>query len=141
MTEEEAINIFNRLSGMAYKNAIPERAKKDIEELYRFCFKKPIRHCNCKSIHSDALIEIIIFFRRTGKMTDNRKYKLKRGVVIQMPGTTEVYTFVNITDAVAKKYLKKYPQKTSLFEALPEEKPEEPKAKDKEAKEAKKENE
>lgn len=56
---------------------------------------------------------------------ENRKYKLKRGVVIQVPGTTDVYTHVNLTDDVAKAYLEKYPNKVKLFDAIPEEQPEE----------------
>lgn len=50
-----------------------------------------------------------------------RRYKLKRGVVIQLPDTTDVYTHVNITDEVAKAYLAKFPQKATLFEVTPEE--------------------
>lgn len=119
MNDIEALNLFKRLSGVAFLDAIPESAKSDIEKLYRYCFGKPLRSCNCKSIHSDALIELTLFFKKTGTMKDNRKYMLKRGVVIQMPGTTDVFTRDNITDDVSKAYLEKYPQRAKLFEKLP----------------------
>ncbi len=67
-----------------------------------------------------------------------QKYKLKRGVVIQLPDTTDVYTHVNITDEVAKAYLAKYPQKKSLFEAIPEEEEQEEQETEKQPKKRKK---
>lgn len=78
-------------------------------------------------------------------MEKGNKYTLKRGVVIQVPGTTEVYTRDNLTDEVAKAYLSKYPNKEKLFDNIPvetetEEKAEEAPAETEEKKEKKQRN-
>lgn len=47
----------------------------------------------------------------------NSKYILKRGVVLHVGA--QAYSRANITDAVAKKYLERYPDKVTLFESVP----------------------
>jgi len=48
------------------------------------------------------------------------KYMLKGGVVIWIG--TDCYTRHNITDKVAKQYLKMHPDAENLFESIPEQK-------------------
>ncbi len=48
------------------------------------------------------------------------KYMLKGGVVIWID--TDCYTRHNITDKVAKQYLKMHPDAENLFESIPEQK-------------------
>lgn len=121
MTRAEAIALYNELSGVMGLTPTPDNVKDKIRRLYEYVTGDKLRRCNCQDLYNDALILITL---KIYKM-ENRKYKLKRGVVIQVPGTTDVYTHVNLTDDVAKAYLEKYPNKVKLFDAIPEEQPEE----------------
>lgn len=123
MTREEAINLFNELSGVVGQTPIPEAVKHDVRRLYRYVTGEPLKHCNCPDLYSDAIIVIQLKLKA---MEDKKQqsYKLKRGVVIQLQDTTDVYTRDNLTDDVAREYLEKYPNKANLFDAIPEEQPE-----------------
>lgn len=121
MTHDEAIALYNELSGVMGVIPTPDNVKDKIRRLYNYVTGGRLRRCNCQDLYNDALIIITLNIKKM----ENRKYKLKRGVVIQVPGTTEVYTHVNLTDEVAQAYLAKYPNKAKLFEAIPEAIPEE----------------
>lgn len=113
MTSVEAHTILERLSGIT--GVIPESAKSDIRRLYRFFVGEPLKRCNCPDMYSDALILI----KLRARTMSNSKYILKRGVVLHVGA--QVYSRANITDAVAKKYLERYPDKVTLFESVPAE--------------------
>lgn len=117
MTHDEAIALYKELSGVMGVIPTPDSVKDKIRRLYEYVTGWRLRRCNCQDLYNDALIIITL---NINKM-ENRKYKLKRGVVIQVPGTTEVYTHVNLTDEVARAYLAKYPNKAKLFEAIHQE--------------------
>lgn len=122
MTREEAINLFNELSGVVGQTPIPEAVKQDVRRLYRYVTGEPLKQCNCPDLYSDAIIVIRLKLKTMSEQ--KQSYKLKRGVVIQLQDTTEVYTRDNLTDEVAREYLEKYPNKANLFDAIPEEQPE-----------------
>ena len=137
MTFDEAIILFNELSGVVGQSPIPEAVKQDIKRLYRYVTGEPLRQCNCPDLWNDAMILIQLKIRNMNDKTQT--YKLKRGVVIHQSGTNQTYTRDNLTDEVAREYLDKYPNKAYLFEYIPEEQPEEekeekPKAKTKKRK-------
>lgn len=119
MTREEAVNLFNELSGVVGYTPIPEAVKQGVRRLYRYVTGEPLKHCNCPDLYSDAIIVIQLKLKA---MEDKKQqsYKLKRGVVIQLQDTTDVYTRDNLTDEVAREYLEKYPNKANLFDAIPE---------------------
>ena len=117
MTREEAINLFNELSGVVGQPSIPEAVKHDVRRLYRYVTGDTLKQCNCPDLYSDAIIVIRLKLKT---MSEKQSYKLKRGVVIQPAGTNQAYTRDNITDEVAREYLKKYPNKANLFDAIPE---------------------
>lgn len=122
MTREEAVNLFNELSGVVGYTPIPEAVKQDVRRLYRYVTGEPLKHCNCPDLYSDAIIVIQLKLKAMDKK--QQSYKLKRGVVIQLQDTTDVYTRDNLTDDVAREYLEKYPNKANLFDVIPEEQPE-----------------
>lgn len=122
MTREEAINLFNELSGVVGQTPIPEAVKQDIRRLYRYVTGEPLKQCNCPDLYSDAIIVIRLKLKTMSEK--KQSYKLKRGVVIQLAGTNQAYTRDNLTDEVAREYLKKFPNKANLFDAIPEEQPE-----------------
>lgn len=117
MTHDEAIALYNELSGVMGVIPTPDSVKDKIRRLYNYVTGGRLRRCNCQDLYNDALIIITLKINKMG----NRKYKLKRGVVIQVPGTTDVYTHVNLTDEVAQAYLAKYPNKAKLFDVIPQE--------------------
>lgn len=123
MTHEEALRLYNSLSGVEANAPIPDDVKETIKRLYRYATGERLKQCNCPDMYHDAIVVIKLKFR---KMEKTQKYILKRGVVIQTADTTEVYTRDNITDEVAKAYLEKFPAKACLFDALPEEVEEQP---------------
>ncbi len=122
MTREEAINLFNELSGVVGQTPIPESVKQDVRRLYRYVTGEPLKQCNCPDLYSDAIIVIRLKLKTMSEK--KQSYKLKRGVVIQPAGTNQAYTRDNLTDEVAREYLEKYPNKANLFDAIPEEQPE-----------------
>ena len=118
MTRDEAINLFNELSGVVGKAPIPEAVKQDVRRLYRYVTGEPLKLCNCPDLYSDAIIVIQLKFKTMSEK--QQSYKLKRGVVIQPAGTNQAYTRDNLTDEVAREYLDKYPNKANLFDVIPE---------------------
>ena len=122
MTHDEAIALYKEVSGVMGVIPTPDNVKDKIRRLYSYVTGGKLRRCNCQDLYNDALIIITL---NINKM-ENRKYKLKRGVVIQVPGTTEVYTHVNLTDEVARAYLAKYPNKVKLFDTIPQEEEDKP---------------
>jgi hypothetical protein len=94
----------------------------ELAELYMGVCGKHIRECNCKDRWSDALIEIRITLNKIEKMNmAGTKYRLRVGVVLHDFEKNESYTNANLTDKIAKEYLKKYPQQAELFEVIPQE--------------------
>ena len=53
-------------------------------------------------------------------MKEKCGYKLRAGFIIQDFTTGKVYTNANLTDKVAKAYLKEFPKQVRMFEVVPE---------------------
>jgi len=51
--------------------------------------------------------------------TPAKKYKLKKGLILMHPQTSEMYSHMNITDAIAEEILSLNPNCESKFESLP----------------------
>lgn len=47
-------------------------------------------------------------------------YRLKKGAIIPIPGTSDAYSNENLTDEVALKFLSKNPNRKKLFTLLPD---------------------
>lgn len=89
----------------------------ETEALYYRVFGEALKPCNCKDRIGDALIVIITHLKKTNKTMDEKKYILKRGVVIHWKGDT--YTRMNITDKVAKEWVKQFPD-ANVWEKQPQ---------------------
>lgn len=98
-------------------SAFSEDDRRLIEEASRAILGKNVRECSCNHRYSDALLEIISKLKLSRNMKEH-KYMLKGGVVIWIG--TDCYTRHNITDKVAKRYLKMHPDAENLFESIPE---------------------
>ena len=90
-----------------------------IEEIHREEFGKKVRDCGCKDRYRDAVIELYSKLKRTQTMAKDQKYLLRPGVIIWIG--TEAYSRHNLTDKVAKAYLKANPDARKKFERVPDE--------------------
>lgn len=75
-----------------------------------------VPNCNCRNIYQDYLFLILNKLNKGEYTMKQSKYRLKPGVIIHING--EAYTNANLTDDVAKAYLKMYPN-TKFFESIP----------------------
>lgn len=116
MIYSEALEIAEKLKERLFKGAFSSFEKQQIEELYMEVLHKTVRDCNCEDRFSDALIETYNYLTTNGKMKETCDYKLRAGVVLQIFGSSNVYTNDNLTNEVAESYLKQFPEKTVHFE-------------------------
>lgn len=77
-----------------------------------------VRVCNCKDRYTDAVIVLFQKLKRLQTMAKDQKYLLRPGVIIWIG--TEAYSRHNLTDKVAKAYLKANPDAKKKFERVPE---------------------
>ena len=89
-----------------------------IEEIHLEEFRKKVRDCGCNDRYRDAVIELYSKLKRLKTMAKDQKYLLRPGVIIWIG--TEAYSRHNLTDKVAKAYLKANPDARKKFERLPE---------------------
>ena len=78
-----------------------------------------VRDCGCRDRYTDAVIVLYKKLNRLKTMAKDQKYMLRPGVIIWVG--TEAYSRHNLTDKVAKAYLKANPDAYKKFEKLPEE--------------------
>ena len=78
-----------------------------------------VRDCGCRDRYTDAVIVLYKKLNRLKTMAKDQKYMLRPGVIIWVG--TEAYSRRNLTDKVAKAYLKANPDAYKKFEKLPEE--------------------
>lgn len=90
-----------------------------IEEIHLEEFGKKVRDCGCMDRYRDAVIELYGKLKRLQTMAKDQKYLLRPGVIIWIG--TEAYSRHNLTDKVAKAYLKANPDARKKFERVPEE--------------------
>jgi hypothetical protein len=113
--------VTDRLDALRRKNVLEHSDKKEIEELYPIVLDKSFVKTSCNDCYRDAVIEMILFIKRNGKMKEKTLYALKNGALIQMEfGSGEMYTNSNLTDEVAERFLAAHPNGKVLFSKLPE---------------------
>ena len=89
-----------------------------IEEIHLEETGQKVRECGCKDRYVDAVIVLYRKLKRTQTMAKDQKYILRPGVIIWIG--TEAYSRHNLTDKVAKAYLKANPEARKKFERVPE---------------------
>ena len=90
-----------------------------IERLYYEVMGKRLRGCRCPDKWHDAVLEINSYIKKHGKMKEKSNYKLRAGVILQIAGSSEIYTNDNLTDEVAAAFLKEHPNAARRFEVIP----------------------
>lgn len=91
--------------------------KSFIESKYERVLSKSFSRRNCGQCYQDAFIEMYTFYKKNG-IKKMGLLILKRGALLHYKN--EVYTRVNMTDAIAAELLKDNPKRADFFEALPD---------------------
>lgn len=119
MTYQEVLTKVNDLR-TRIDTGFSNQDKVSVSSLYKGVLGKLITNAGCNDCYRDALIEVYNYLKREGKMKEKCDYSLKNGVVLQIFGTSEVYTNANLTNEVAEKYLMVFPKAAdSLFAHTP----------------------
>ena len=116
MTRDDALSI---LAGLRERFNLPYSPadKEQIQELYLAVLGKVFIPTSCQNCYHDAVVEMSYHLKRNGEMAQKKKFMLKAGAIIQCPDINngEVYSNANLTDDVAKEYLRRYPERVFLF--------------------------
>lgn len=87
-----------------------------ISKLHKSEFGEPVQECGCKNKYTDAVTLLLLRLRRKGGLDEEMAYKLRAGVLIWMG--TDCYSRHNLTDEVAREWLKAHPDGIRLFEKI-----------------------
>lgn len=122
MDYQEAMTQLRRLRSLMVAggddSVFSEEDRLIIEEIHRAETGKKVRDCGCRDRYADAVIELYRKLNKTKIMAKDQKYMLRPGVIIWIG--TEAYSRHNLTDKVAKAYLKANPDARKKFERVPE---------------------
>lgn len=117
------VDLLNRIEDMKVRfdqsGELSSSDKSFIDSYYERILSKSFNRSNCNQCYRDAFIEIYIYVKQNG-IKKMGKYILKREELIHIAGDPQVYTRANLTDDIAIKYLKKYPNAISKFESFPD---------------------
>ena len=80
---------------------------------YTHIFKRPFSSCKCQLC--DAIFLILQNLNRM-----NTKYRLKKGIVLRLPGKAYRLTHNTITDELAEKHLSVQPEDVKFFDLVPD---------------------
>lgn len=121
MTYQEALTATERLRER-FDEKFSQSDKDLIIELYHEVLNKTFRPTSCQQCYHDALIEIYLYLKREKKMAKKCNYRMKAGFIISCPDfhNGRIYTNDNLTDAIAKEYLQKYPKRENCFAKMPD---------------------
>ena len=117
MTYDEAIRISEELRG-SLNGSFSTSERAEIERLYEAVLARKLRKTNCQRCYHDALIEIICFLKKEQRMAERSKYVMRAGFIIHSPNFDggKIYTNDNLTDEVAERYMKEFPQRANMFD-------------------------
>lgn len=116
----ELLKVVGKLEELRECKTLSSSNKLDIELMYREVLGKEFIKTSCNDCYHDAVIEMYIHLKKTGKMKDKSNYILKNGVVLQKEfGSGDMYTNANITDEVAENYLADNPKGIMFFSGYP----------------------
>ena len=123
MTYEEAVITSNELK-KHLNGAFSVSQKEQIQKLYSAVLRKSLKVTSCQRCYHDALIEVILYLRKEGRMKEECAYSLRAGFIIHCPTFRggKIYTNDNLTNDVARDYLAAFPGQRSMFSRIQEEK-------------------
>ena len=116
MTHDEALDLIMDVR-TRFDEAYGQKDKTTIERVYFATFGKRFVPTTCQNCYHDATIELYIYLKNNTIMAQERKYELKKNVVLSTPAFYDgaVVNNSNLTDELAEKYLAMYPHRKDLF--------------------------
>ena len=118
MTVDEVKILLSDLN-RGYNTPYSSAEQATIERLYYEVLGKHLNGCRCPDKWHDAVLEINSYIKKHGKMKEKSNYNLRAGVILQIAGSSEIYTNDNLTDEVAAAFLKEHPNAAGRFEVIP----------------------
>ena len=122
MEYQEAMTQLTRLRSLLVAggddSVFSNEDRRIIEAIHLEETGQKVRDCNCRDRYADAVIVLYQKLKRTQNMARDQKYMLRPGVIIWIG--TDAYSRHNLTDKVAKAYLKANPEAIKKFERVPE---------------------
>lgn len=118
MTYEEIIgkleHLHSLVSGGGDDSVFTPQQKAWISALHKKETGEPVKDCGCKNKYTDAVVLLLLRLKRRGTAEDERKFRLRAGVLIWLGN--DCYSRHNLTDEVAREWLKIHPEGGYLFE-------------------------
>ncbi|MBO7314911.1 MAG: hypothetical protein J6U49_04510 [Alistipes sp.] len=118
MVSESTYYLLRELGSGGYSRHYLPHEVETIERLYLEIMGRPVKVCQCKDRHHDAVLEMLNIAKRARNMAST--YILKRGVIIHY--NNEVYSNANLTNEVAAAFLAERPSAEGLFAFIPSKK-------------------
>ena len=122
MEYQEAMTQLTRLRSLLVAggddSVFSNEDRQIIETIHREETGQKVRECGCKDRYVDAVIVLYSKLKRQQTMAKDQKYMLRPGVIIWIG--TEAYSRHNLTDKIAKAYLKANPEARKKFERVAE---------------------
>lgn len=121
MTYDDAVRTTEELRER-FDEPFSDADKRMVAELYTEVTGKDFQPTTCQQCYHDALIEVYIYLKNNKTMAKKCNYRMRAGFIISCPDfhNGKIFTNDNLTDAVAKEYLQKYPKQETMFQKLPE---------------------
>lgn len=122
MTYDDAVRYTEELRGR-FDKPFSAADKDMVSMLYTEVTGKEFRHTSCQQCYHDALIEVYLYLKKNKTMAKKCNYRMRAGFIISCPDfhNGKIYTNDNLTDAIAKEYLTKYPKQEDMFQKVPDE--------------------
>lgn len=108
----------SQIAAGADDSALSKEDRDFISLINRMEFGEDIKECGCRNRFTDTVMVLHKRLRERGNMAKESKYELKAGVIIWLDN--KCYSRHNLTDKVAEKYLKRFPNDTKKFSRFPE---------------------
>lgn len=120
MDTADVIERLRELEGVV-RTSLPPEVKAEIAALYRKVLGQEFKPTSCRNCYHDAVVLCLLQMKRHGKMKEEQKYLLKRGVLLRERfGSSTFYTRQSLTDEKAQELLRKNPQYIDKFERYAE---------------------
>jgi len=117
MNRDEILITLSEMKGRL--NVLSSFDKKFIEDNYETVLRSPFTRRSCNDCYRDAVIQMFTYLKKNNLMEAKSNYRLCRGILLHPKGTSEVYSYVNMTDEFAEAFLKEKPERIRMFESFP----------------------
>lgn len=116
MTKAEIMQVTQ---GLAQNKKMTAAEKETIAKLYAVVFGRQFVRRRCSDCYRDAAIEMYTYLNKGGVLAEDKHYRLRAGKLLHKFGSNEFLGNNNITDELAREYLRMCPDWIKWFEIHP----------------------